>query len=300
MTTSKSFSRSHPLLFGLTLILAAAVLLGGTVAAVRHFSGGDDGTGLGKEGIGVVYIEGVITDSRDVNAWIDDLYADEDIKGVLLRVNCPGGAVAPSQEIYANVKRLAEKKPVVVSMASVAASGGYYVSCPANTIVANPSTLTGSIGVIMEMSNLEGLFEKLGIKRQALTSGPLKDAGSPFRAMTPEDRKYLEALIQDIHEQFVSDVASARVMDVEAIRPYADGRALTGNQALSAGLVDKLGGMTVAVRELKQLCGLDPDKQIPAVFGPPHKEHWLRQILGELTINIHTDLGLPGTNTVIQ
>ncbi|WP_461209295.1 signal peptide peptidase SppA [Desulfocurvus sp. DL9XJH121] len=298
-TKNKSFSRNHPFLFGFMLILAAMVLLGGTVAAVRVWLGGSDGLAMGKDKLGIVRIEGVISGSEKITSWIAKLRDDASVKGVLLRVNCPGGAVAPSQEIYNAVLGLQAVKPVVVSMGSVAASGGYYVSCPADLIVANPSTLTGSIGVIMQSANVEGLLEKLGIQRLTLTSGKLKDAGSPFRAMTAEDRAYLMGLIKDIHEQFLADVAVAREMDVEALRPIADGRALTGNQALKAGLVDELGGMDLAVAELKKLCKLDPKAKIPAVSGPAEKKPWLREILGELQLNIHTDLpgaDLPGAD----
>lgn len=276
------------------------ILLAGVMAAFRHFTGASAGSGLDFDGekLGVVRIQGMLTGSEKINAWIRELRDDDSVKGVILRVNCPGGAVAPSQEIYQAVKRLAATKPVVVSMSTVAASGGYYVSAPAQLIVANPSTLTGSIGVIMEMSNFEGLMDKLGIDRQALTSGKLKDAGSPFRAMTPEDRAYLMSLIGDIHEQFVSDVAEARGMDIETVRPIADGRALTGNQALKAGLVDKLGGFEDAVAELKTLLGKDPNRRMPVVEGPEEEKPWLRRILGAIEININANL--PAESTVIR
>jgi len=267
------------------------ILLTGVIVAFRFFSGGQS-TALDFDGdkLGIVRIEGLLTNAEKINTWMRELRDDDSIKGVILRVNCPGGAVAPSQEIYHAVIRLAAVKPVVVTMGSVAASGGYYVSAPAQLIMANPSTITGSIGVIMEMSNVVGLFEKLGIERQALTSGKLKDAGSPFRTMTPEDRQYLMGLIGDIHEQFVNDVAKARKIDIETLRPFADGRALTGNQALAAGLVDKLGGFEEAVEELKTLCGLDPKKPMPVVEGPKEDKPWLKQILGAIQLDIHTDL----------
>lgn len=297
-TTNKGFSRNHPFLFGSMLLLAAMVLLGGTVAAVRLWLGPAGAVLPGSDKLGVVRIEGMITGSEAVVSWIGELRDDKSVKGVLLRVNCPGGAVAPSQEIFAAVKDLARVKPVVVSMGTVAASGGYYVSAPARLIVANPSTLTGSIGVIMQLANVEELFDKLGIKRESLTSGGLKDAGSPFRAMTAEDRAYLMGLVQDIHEQFVADVAVARAMKPEDLRPLADGRALTGNQALAAGLVDMLGGMDVAARELKTLCGLAPEKKLPTVSGPKKEKPLLQQIMGALRIDIHTTL--PGTEPLIR
>lgn len=270
--------------------MAAVTLLAGVMAALR-FSGPGNGQGSNlfqEDRIGVVYLEGVISKAGDYTSWIRTLRDDDTVKGVLLRINCPGGAVAPSQEIYHAVKDLANVKPVVVSMSSVAASGGYYSAAPAHLIVANSSSLTGSIGVIMEMQNLQELFGKLGIKRQALTSGPLKDAGSPFKKMTKEDRAYLMAIIKDIHEQFVKDVAEARKMDIEEVRKVADGRALTGNQALEAGLVDRIGTMADAVDELKDLCNLQG--KVPYIAGPVEEKHWLAEILGELNINIKTDI----------
>lgn len=295
-TTKSNFSQRHPFLFGLTLIMAAVTLLAGVMAALRFTGSGTQAMSFDDERIGVVRLEGVITSAEKYTNWIRTLRDDETVKGVLLRINCPGGAVAPSQEIYHAVKALGQAKPVVVSMSSLAASGGYYSAAPAQLIVANNSTLTGSIGVIMEMQNLEGLFQKLGIKRQALTSGPLKDAGSPFRAMTKKDREYLMGVIRDIHEQFVKDVAQAREMDIEAVRKVADGRALTGNQALEAGLVDKLGTMEDAVKELKVLCGLSGP--VPYISGPEEEKHWLADILGELNININTKL--PDSQVIVR
>lgn len=297
ITTKSSFSQRRPLLFGLMLAMAATTILVMGVAAFR-VAFGDQDTELdtSDDKIGIVRVTGVIAASEPVTDWITKLRDTPSVRGVLVRVNCPGGAVAPSQEIYDALLKLADAKPVVVSMGTVAASGGYYVSAPAHQIFANPSTLTGSIGVIMELSNLEGLFDKLGIERQALTSGPLKDAGSPFRAMTEKDREYLMGIIADIHEQFVSDVAAARGLETEALRPIADGRALTGNQALEAGLVDKLGGFEDALAELKTLCALEGD--VPTVEQPKKKAPLLQQILGHIDITIRTDAAPAGTISV--
>lgn len=271
------------------LIMAAMALLTGGMAAF-HYLNGKAKTKLdtAEDKLAIVRVEGVIDWSENIVGWIEEVRDNDSVLGVLLRVDCPGGAVAPSQEIYDAVYDLAEKKPVVCSMGTVAASGGYYVSAPAHTIVANPSTLTGSIGVIMELSNLEGLFDKLGIKYQSLTSGKLKDAGSPYRPMTKEDREYFMSLLADIHEQFLSDVAQARGMETDALRPLADGRALTGNQALQAGLVDKIGSFSDALDELRGMCNAPAD--ITIVEQPTPEEPLLSQILGHININIKTDL----------
>jgi len=290
MPNKLHFSQKHPFLFGFTLITAAVILLVGVMAALRFWAfGGPDQNPLlrssGKK-LGVVRIDGIIANPERITRWITDLREDSSVLGVLLRINSPGGAVAPSQEIYRSVKRLAAVKPVVASMGSVAASGGYYAAAPAHKIMANPATITGSIGVIMELSNMEGLFEKLGLKQESLTSGKFKDAGSPFKPMTPEDRKYLQGLVMDLHGQFVADVAAARKMEVSEVEILADGRAMTGKQALEAGLVDKLGGLEESVDLLKSMCGVEG--KIAVVEGPETKTNLLWEILGMIDLSPDT------------
>lgn len=292
MQTRSNFSQKHPFIFGLTLIVAAVILFAGVTAAF-HMWLSDDGIGSSADTrLGLVRIEGMIKDSEETNAWIRTLREDESIKGVLLRINSPGGAVAPSQEIARAVTKLVQVKPVVVSMSTVAASGGYYVSAPATLIMANPSTLTGSIGVIMQISNLHELMEKVGVKQQSLASGKLKGAGSPFRPMTPAERNYLQGIVQDMHEQFVEAVATGRKMDVKDVQAIADGRALTGKQALELGLVDKMGGMEEAIDELKQLCEITT--KVPLIEAPEEEQSWIRQFLSEVHISISADSLAPG------
>ena len=287
MPNKLHFSQKHPFCFGFLLITAAVILLVGVMAALRFWAFGDSGRNplLRSPGrkLGLVRIEGIIANPERITRWISDLREDSSVLGVLLRINSPGGAVAPSQEIYRSVKRLADVKPVVASMGAVAASGGYYAAAPAHTIMANPATITASIGVIMELSNIQGLFEKLGLKQESLTSGKLKDAGSPFRPMTPEERKYLQGLVMDLHRQFVADVAAARNMDLSEVQALADGRAMTGQQALEAGLVDKLGGLEEAVDLLKSMCGVKG--KIAVVEGPETKTSLLWELLGMFDLN---------------
>jgi protease-4 len=260
------------------LIAAAAVLLAGTAAAVRFWLLGEPVKGaLGGKRFGMVDVTGFIGDSRDVNDFIATLRDDPEVVGVVLRINSPGGAVGPAQEIHRAVRKLAAVKPVVASMSTVAASGGYYVACPATKIMANPATLTASIGVKMQMSNLEGLMDKLGIGHQALTSGALKDAGSPYRPMAPEERAYFQALIMDMYDQFVLDVAEGRKMAPERVRGLADGRVMTGRQALEAGLVDKLGGLEDAFDLLRELAGVH--EKLPVTEGPKRSEPLLARLL---------------------
>jgi len=273
------FYQKHPLLFGLMLIMAAVVLFAGSMAALR-LSGTHVRGGLFKEDrLGLCHIEGFISDSTKVNQWLRELREDPTVVGVLLRIDSPGGAVAPSQEMYNAVRRLAKVKPVVVSMGSVAASGGYYIAAAADHIVANPSSITGSIGVKMELANMEGLMDKIGIMHVDLASGDLKNAGSPFKPMTEKERAYLQGLITDMYEQFLEAIANGRHMDIDEIRKSADGRALTGKQAYALGFVDSLGDMETAVDKLTELCNATSKSPLSIIEGPAQETNFLRDLL---------------------
>ena len=215
-----------------------------------------------RDRIALVRIEGPILDSQNAVEEIREYGKDSSVKAVLLRIDSPGGAVAPSQEIYSEVKKVAASKPVVVSMGSVAASGGYYIACPATRIVANPGTLTGSIGVIMEIPNIEGLLNKIGVKTEVIKSGKNKDIGSAFRAMKPEERKILQGVMDNVHEQFIRAVAEGRKMKIEDVRAIADGRIFTGEQAVSEGLVNDLGTLEDATKIAAKLGGIKGEPEV--------------------------------------
>ncbi|HSA06833.1 MAG TPA: signal peptide peptidase SppA [Candidatus Gastranaerophilales bacterium] len=191
---------------------------------------------------------------------------DKSVKGVLFRINSPGGTVAMSQEIYDSILKLREKKPVVVSMADIAASGGYYIASAADRIYANPGTLTGSIGVIMETINAQGLLtDKLGIKSEVIKSGKFKDTGNMYRPLSEEERTLLSDLVNNAYKQFVDAIIQGRInrndkyklakvnLTKENLLKYADGRIFTGEQALKYGFVDKLGGLEQAVEDIKKM-----------------------------------------------
>lgn len=208
------------------------------------------------EKIALIHIEGVILDSKEIIEEIEDYSGNSSIKAVVLRVDSPGGGVAPAQEIYKEVMKLKAKKKVVVSMGSVAASGGYYISCPADKIVANAGTLTGSLGVIMEIPNFEGLMEKIGVKTEVIKSGKHKDMASIFKSMTDEERKILQAVLDDVHDQFINAVSEGRNMPYDDVKKIADGRIFTGRKAKELGLVDELGNLDDAIRLAGRLSGI--------------------------------------------
>ncbi|GAB4482980.1 MAG: signal peptide peptidase SppA [Thermodesulfovibrionales bacterium] len=212
--------------------------------------------------LALVTVKGPILDSQETVDELKEYVKDKSVKAIVLRVDSPGGAVAPSQEIYQEVKKAAAKKKVVVSMGSVAASGGYYISVPASRILANPGTLTGSIGVIMEIPNIEGLMGKIGVKTEVIKAGKHKDMASVFRAMGKEERELLESVLANVHEQFIAAVAEGRKLKPDDLRPIADGRIFTGEQAKAHGLVDELGTVEDAVRIAAEMAGIAGEPEV--------------------------------------
>lgn len=209
------------------------------------------------ERIALVKIEGMILSSEKIVEEINDYADDGSIKAIVIRVDSPGGGVVASQEIYNAVKNAKKDgKKVVVSMGALAASGGYYLSAPADKIVANPGTLTGSIGVIMEFATIEKLLEKIGVKGTVVKAGEYKDIGSPFRSMTGQERKLLQGVIDDVHAQFIQAVAEGRGLPVAQVKAIADGRIFTGRQAIGLKLVDQLGDQEDSIQLAATLAGI--------------------------------------------
>ena len=258
----RSFFRRHPFLTVLGVIVA--LLLAGKAI---HYGGEMLPKG---DGFGVIRVEGFMDASGDVVKWAETLRDDAHIKGVLVYVNSPGGAVAPAMEMYQAINRLNTEKPVVVYMGAVAASGGYLVSLGARHIVANPATVTGSIGVKMEIPNVTGLMDKIGISQTSLTSGPMKDAGSPFHPLTGEERTYLMGVVNDMFSQFRELVQTKRKLTTQETAAVSDGRVFTGRQALRHKLVDSTGDQSDALRLLAKLSGLP--ESAPLTIGPPEEE----------------------------
>jgi len=213
--------------------------------------------------IAIVNVKGIIVDSNGVIEELKQYRKNPAVKAIVLRVDSPGGAVVPSQEIYEEVKRTIKVKPVVVSMGSVAASGGYYISCPATKIIANPGTLTGSIGVLIEIPNIKGLLDKIGVKAEVIKSGKYKDITSPLKPPLQSDEKeVLQRLIDDVHEQFVNAVSEGRKIPIEKVKKFADGRVFTGLKAKEIGLVDEIGDLEYAIKVAAQLGHIKGEPEI--------------------------------------
>ncbi|MGQ9498837.1 MAG: signal peptide peptidase SppA [Dissulfurimicrobium sp.] len=240
-------------------------------------------TGSGEK-IGVVEIKGVITDSESTLKILRGLEERHDIKAVVVRIDSPGGAVGASQEIFEEIRRLDRIKPVVASLATVAASGGYYVAVGARRIVANPGTITGSIGVIMKLPNLRVLMDKLGVKLNVVQSGALKDLGPINRDPSKEEVKVISGVMDDIHRQFIAAVAEGRRLQMGEVEPLADGRIFSGSQALQYRLVDKLGNFSVAIKEAVVLAGIKGKPEL--VYPEKDRLSILREMLEEKVLEV--------------
>ena len=208
--------------------------------------------------IALVRIQGMLMDSQNIVRQLSDYRHNPGVRGILLRIDSPGGAVAPAQEIYSEIMKLrADHKTVYASMGTVAASGGYYIACAADYVLANPGTLTGSIAAVMTFSNIEELTNKIGVKPVIIKSGKYKDVGSPLRAMNPEERKLLQNVVDDVHQQFVQAVAKGRGLSVSEVKEIADGRIMTGQQALKLKLIDEIGGLEKTLELLAKKIGVE-------------------------------------------
>ena len=273
--------KKRPFLLATALLAGLFVFFLVLAIAVASFMGRPAQFAIGDK-VGVIEVIGVIADSKQIIEQLQSFSDNESIKAIVLRVDSPGGGVGPSQEIHDEVKAATARKPVVVSMGSVAASGGYYIAAPANEIVANAGTITGSIGVVMQFTNFEELLGKIGLSSVVVKSGEHKDIGSPTRPMTEADRLVLQSLIDDVHSQFVMSVAEGRQLDEQVVRELADGRIFTGRQAKEMGLVDKLGNLNVAIAAAAQRAGIDGE---PNVVYPPGKKPRFIDLFIEETLN---------------
>jgi protease-4 len=264
------------LVYGLAFIgglVVFLVLLSFLLSFIMFFKEKD----FGKPQIGVLEIKGVILDAEEYLMAINAMAKDRNIKAIVVRIDSPGGSVGASQEIFEELKKTRMKKPVIVSMGSVAASGGLYVSLGGTKIFASPGTVTGSIGVVLEIPNIEKLLKKVGVETETIKSGAYKDTGSIYRPLTSEEKKYLREKVKLIHDQFIKAISEERKIPIEKVKEFADGRIFTGEEALSLGLIDELGNFWDAVNEAKKLAKITEAK---LVFLPK-KKGFLSKILEE-------------------
>ena len=286
--------KKRPFLLASALLAGVFVFFLVLAVTVASFMGQPAANFAIGEKVGVIEVYGVIADSRQIIEQLHDFRDNDNVKAIVLRVDSPGGGVGPSQEIHDVVARVDKVKPVVVSMGSVAASGGYYIAAPAREILANPGTITGSIGVIMEFTNFRELLEKIGLSSVVVKSGEFKDIGSPAREMSAQEKAILQELIDDVHQQFVASVAEGRQLEVNVVSNIADGRIFSGRKAMELGLVDAMGSLEVAIERAAEIAGIDGD---PDVIYPPKDKPRFIDLFIEETLK-HLQLALQKERTV--
>jgi protease-4 len=281
-------SRGRAALIAVGVGVGIVVLFLGTVG-VFMATLSEDGLPTGGPRVAVVEIEGIIVDGTAAVRELREHADNPSIKAVVLRVNSPGGVVAPTQEIFSAIQHARKAgKPVVASLGAVAASGGYYVAVAADRIYANPGTLTGSIGVVMQLANIEGLLKKVGVEYVVVKAGAYKDVGNFARTMSPEERKMLQALLDDVYSQFVEAVSEGRGLEKKDVLAFAEGRIYSGQQALALKMVDELGGFEDAVEAAGKLANISGRPKL--VY--PRKKFSFRDLL-------ENRLGLPATGQLL-
>ena len=283
--------KKRPFLMALLVLGAIFVFFLVLVTVLSHFQGGDK-FALGDK-VAIIEVEGMIVSAGKTIERLHAAADDASVKAVVLRIDSPGGGVGPSQEIHDEVVKLVQSKPVVVSMGSLCASGGYYIAAPASRIFANPGTITGSIGVIMEFTNIQDLLDKIGLKNRVVKSGKHKDIGSPVRPMSAEDEAILQSLIDDVHSQFVEAVAAGRKLEVATVKPLADGRIFTGRQAQASGLVDELGNLESAIAAAAEMGGIVGEPKL--IYPLPDEKGFWQDMVGEIALQVRK--GLEGSTS---
>lgn len=284
------FSRRHPYLFFILIFssITAAAMLGMTLLILIGTKSSDLKFG---EKVGIIEITGIITDSKSVIQNLKRFREDNSIKAIVLRIDSPGGGVGPAQEIFREIRKTVGVKKIVASMGAVAASGGYYIAAGTDGIVANPGTITGSIGVIIRFANFEDLLSKIGLTPVVVKSGEYKDTGSPVRKMTKEEKKFLQNFVNQIHKQFIIAVAEGRNMDQSKVEPFADGRIFTGEEAKNLGLIDRIGNLEDAVEWAGRMAGIEG--KISAVYAQKKKLPLLKYIIDSTLKDLVNNISNP-------
>ena len=252
----------YPVLFPLTIFLGLVLI----IVLIQNFQNNKKNLDTGK--IAVLKVEGVILSSEDLLNKLESFEKNDEILGLILRINSPGGAVAPVQEVFDKLLKIREKKPVYSSVETLAASGGYYLAAASDKIFANKGSIIGSIGVIFQFVRYQELFKKIGLDPVVIKAGKYKDILSPYREVRPVEREMIQNLVDDAHQQFVADIASGRGLAQKEILPLADGRIFTAKQSLEYNLIDELGNLDFVVDKLKQELEL---KKVQLIYP---KENW--------------------------
>lgn len=286
------FSQRHPFLYYSLIMSSIFVIL--VLGSMTIFSFGSFfltknllSEKFDKQGnVGIVEITGIISSSKKVIKQIKDFRENDSIKAIVIRIDSPGGGIGPSQEIYTEVMRTREKKPIIASLGSVAASGGYYIASAAKKIIANPGTITGSIGVIIEYTNIQEVLNKIGLSAVVIKSGKFKDIGSPVREITDAEKKFLQDLVDELHMQFVNHAADGRGIDTEAMSKLADGRIYTGQTALELSLIDQLGNFEDSIEFAGTLGGIKEGEVVP-VYPQQDKMSFFKELTESLIKDIN-------------
>ena len=251
-----------------------------------------------KSEIALVHVNGILMDSSEIVRKLSKYRRDSKIKAIIVRIDSPGGAVGPAQEIYDEINRIKESQKIVyASLGSVAASGGYYIACAADYVLANPGTLTGSIGAIMAFNNVEELAKKIGVRPAVIKSGKFKDSGSPLRSLEPKERKLLQNVVDDVHQQFVKAISLGRKLPEEKVKQFADGRVMTGKQALDFKLIDEFGGLEKTIELLGKKIGIDG---YPSVLEEKEKVPFMDWLMQSFVSKNLTQSVLPATGSRLQ
>jgi protease IV len=273
------FSRRHPylhfMLFFSSIVSVSAIVISLIVVmGIKYSTQGDISDA--EEKVGVVEVKGYIADPQETIQDIRRYREDKSIKAIVIRIDSPGGGVGPSQEISRELQRTLQDKKVIASLGAVAASGGYYIASAASGIVANPGTITGSIGVIMGFTDIQGLLQKIGVTPVVVKSGEYKDIGSPVRTMTDAERTLLQTFSDQVHRQFITAIAEGRHIEYEKVASVADGRILTGENAHELGLVDRLGNLEDAIAWAGEMGGITG--KVSAVYAKDKKHTFIKRL----------------------
>ncbi len=282
MSTKRLFHQRHPLISGIFILgVIFTMFWGGIAFFISMLTMRSSDQLFTGTAVGVLELKGIILNAEEPLKALRKFSESDGIKAVVVRIDSPGGAVGASQEIFSEIRRLALVKPVVASMGSVAASGGFYAALGAEKIMASPGTLTGSMGVIMKFANLQEIFQKIGYKSEVIKSGEFKDIGSSSRDLTEAERKLLQNLIDDVHQQFIADIAETRGLTIAEVKKVADGRIFSGAQARELGLIDELGNFNDAVLLAAELAAMKTDKMPKLIYPSKDEGSLFGMLMGE-------------------